>query len=306
MYTLLIFKNRNFIFGLGFFLGLVLGEGTRWSRELVLPALAVVMTVSTLGISGDFFRNYQKLILPALTGIFMTFLIQGGLLLGIGRLLTKDEMLWTGIVLLASVPPAIATIPFTILLDGDSDFSLAATMGGYLVGLLFTPLICIAFLGSTFIHPIKILIILSELVVAPVIASRVLILFKIDKYISPVKGAITNWGFFVVIYTVIGLNRDLFFNDFRLIIPIIFLTFLATFGLGTLIEFSSRYLKISPQRIISIKLLGTLKNSGTAAGIALVLFGKKASIPAAIFTTMMIVYFLFLDISKNWKRKEAF
>ena len=300
-----LFKNRDFIFLLAIGLGFFLGRGAVWTRQAVLPALAVIMTVSTLGIPTSLFKNPRVIFRPMAWGILMSFVVQGGLLIGLGRWLVSDTTLWTGIVLVAAVPPAVAIIPFTGLLKGDTTFSLIATVGGYLSGLILTPLICLVILGATLIHPAKILLILAELVIAPIVLSRILAWKGIDTRILPYKGLITNWGFFVVIYTIIGLNRNVFFTDFRFVLPVILLCFIGTFVLGALIDFLCHLLKIERSLRVSINLLGTQKNAGTAAGIGLVLFGKTAALPAAVFTIFMIFYFISLGLRQQWRGKAS-
>jgi len=300
-----LFQNRDFIFTLAICLGLGFGRPAQWIKGSVLPALAVIMTVSTLGISGSIFKKPRSLIGPVAAGIFMSFVIQGGILIGLGKLLITDKMLWTGLVLVASVPPAIAIIPFTGLLEGDTTFSLIATIGGYLSGLVITPLICFLILGASLIHPMKILLILAELVIAPIIVSRILVYKGLDDPILPYKGLITNWGFFIVIYTIIGLNRTVFFKDPAFILPLLIICFLSTFILGGAIGIICRVFNIGAKRRISLNLLGTLKNAGTAAGIALVLFGKTAALPAAVVTTFMIVYFIWLGLKQQWQKRRV-
>ncbi len=293
--------HRNFIFSLALFLGLFFGEWAKFTKWGVLPALAVVMTVSTLGVPKGFFRINRSMALPIIVGLLMNFVIHSGVLIGLGTLLVSDKILWSGIVLVAAVPPAVAIIPFTGLLGGDTSFSLMATIGGYLCGLLLTPILCLLFLGTAVINPGKVLLILLLLVVGPIIASQILVRLKMDSPILPYKGPITNWGFFVVIYSIIGLNRGIFFSSPKDILPLFAISFSATFLLGGAIDLVSRFLGIERSRGISIKLLGTLKNAGTAAGIALVLFGKTAALPAAILTTFMIVYFMWLSLTKGRK-----
>ncbi len=299
-----LLKNRDFIFILAICLGLGSGQLAQGIKWAVLPALAVIMTVSTLGIPGSLFKNPRAMLRPVAMGILMSFIVQGGLLIGLGQWLVSDKTLWTGIVLVASVPPAVAIIPFTGLLKGNTTFSLIATIGGYLSGLVITPLICLAILGASLIHPAKILLILAELVIAPIILSRILAYKGVDTAILPYKGLITNWGFFVVIYTIIGLNRTVFFKDPVFILPVIIICFIGTFVLGAFIEIICHSLKVEKPLRISINLLGTQKNAGTAAGIGLVLFGKTAALPAAVFTIFMIVYFISLGLRQQWQRKK--
>lgn len=297
-------KNRDFIFVLAIACGFALGRGATWTKSLVLPALGIIMTVSTLGIPTSLFSNPRLILRPVAAGILMSFFVQGGLLLGLGRWMIQDKTLWTGMVLLASVPPAVAVIPFTGLLKGDANFSLIATVGGYLAGLVLTPLICLVILGAALIHPMKILLILTELVILPFILSRALAFKGVDQAILPYKGLITNWGFFVVIYTIIGLNRLIFFKNITFVFPVMLISFVGTFVLGTLIELICHFLKTEPPLRISLNLLGTQKNAGTAAGIGLVLFGKTAALPAAVFTIFMIVYFIALGLRQQWREKR--
>ena len=45
-----LLRSRNAILTLALLTGLVWGKGARWTEPVTLPALAVVMTLSTLGL----------------------------------------------------------------------------------------------------------------------------------------------------------------------------------------------------------------------------------------------------------------
>ena len=68
-----LLRNRDFILILGLALGLLWGEGAHWTSPLTLPALAVAMTLSVMGIPGTIFRSPRSLAGPALSGIVMTY-----------------------------------------------------------------------------------------------------------------------------------------------------------------------------------------------------------------------------------------
>ena len=52
MFKLLkLLRNRNFIFSIALALGLLLGQGAQWTEQMVLPALAFVMMLSTTSIT---------------------------------------------------------------------------------------------------------------------------------------------------------------------------------------------------------------------------------------------------------------
>jgi hypothetical protein len=78
--------------------------------------------------------------------------------------------------------------------------TLIATIGGYLSGLVITPLICFFILGASLIHPMKIFLILTELVIVPIIVSRILIYKGLDTPILPFKGLIALGIFYCNLY----------------------------------------------------------------------------------------------------------
>ena len=173
---------------------------------------------------------------PALAGIALNYGLLGGLLLGLSRLLVSEQALADGFVIMTAVPPAVAVIPFSAILNGNQTLALIGTTGCYLGALLLTPLIANQFLGPGFAQPAKILTIMVELILLPLVLSRILIWRGWAKRLEPWRGTITNWSFFLVTYTIIGLNRRLFFeNPGALILPAM-IALASTFFLGWIIE----------------------------------------------------------------------
>jgi len=291
-----LLKNRDFIMTLGLVIGLIWGGGARWTEGFTLPGLAIVMTLSTMGIRGELFRSPKDLLVPALAGMGMSYLLLGGFLLGLNWLLIRDEAIQSGFVLIASVPPAVAVLPFTLFLNGNSTFSLIGTMGAYLGALVITPLLTLGFLGSGFIDPVKLILILVELILVPLILSRILLRTGIASKIEPIKGAVTNWSFFVITYTIVGLNRKVFLTQPFTLMPVIVIALASTFFLGWAIEKVGRAVQIEPGKLTSLILLGTLKNYGLAGGLALALFSKKTALPATVSTIFMVVYVIWLQL----------
>ena len=137
----LLFLKREFILILALVLGLAASELTRYTEPLVLPVLGVVMTLSIMMISGQELRSIQKLIAPLLWGMVMNYLVLSGVILSTSALIIRDPDFWTGFVILASVPPAVAVIPFTDFLGGNLSYALIGTMGAYLAGLILMPVV---------------------------------------------------------------------------------------------------------------------------------------------------------------------
>jgi bile acid:Na+ symporter, BASS family len=161
-------RNRDVILGLALVLGLTIGKFAGYTEKLVLPALGLVMTLSVLGVPNSIFRSPLILVRPTLAGVVCSYILLGGLLVGLSRVLIQNEEIRNGFVIMATVPPAVAIIPFTTILHGDQIFSLLGTVGAYLSALLLTPLLSLLLLGKgVTVHPLDIAIIVGELILLP-------------------------------------------------------------------------------------------------------------------------------------------
>jgi BASS family bile acid:Na+ symporter len=297
--ALRLLRNRNFILFLALSLGLLWGDAARWTEKVALPALALVMTLSTTGISGRTLRSPRTLLIPVVGGVAMNYAVLGVFLLVLSTFLIQDESLRNGFILLAAVPPAVAVIPFTGFLNGNSTYSLVGTIGCYLGALVIMPLMALGFLGSTSIEPVKLFIIMVELIITPLVLSRILVRTGMASRIESVKGLITNWSFFLVSYTIVGLNRAIFLGQPLSLIPVALIAFASTFLLGFAIEKLAGMLRIESETITSLVLLGTLKNYGLAGGLALALFSKRTAVPATVSVIFMIVYIIWLGFKRR-------
>jgi len=297
---LLFLRNRNWIFLLALSTGLLLPQAVPVTRHLVLPALALAMALSTMGIENEIFRRPRSLIFPALLGVIMSYIILGNIIIGLAALLIRDETIWTGFVLLAAAPPAVAVIPFSVFLRGNSPLSLIGTVGAYLGALAIMPLMAFGLLSSLMFDPFKLLIIILELIILPLAVSRLLIQKGLKERIEPYSGTITNWCFFLVLYTLLGLNRDIILGRTLTLLPIASIAITSMFILGFLIDWVLGLFHIPKETRTSLVLLGTLKNQGMAGGFALTLFSQEAALPAAVNTMIMIGYIIWLDLKKRW------
>lgn len=292
-------RNRNFILFLALALGLLWDRGAQWTQELTLPALALVMTLSTMGVSGSVFRYPRTLFSGALPGILMNYVVLGSFILGTSILVIREGPVWDGFVILAAVPPAVAVLPFSDMLRGDSTYSLLGTIGAYLGALIIMPLITIGFLGADVIDRSKLTLIMAELIVVPLVFSRILIWTRASERIAPFRGTITNWGFFTVVYTIVALNRDIFLHQPLILIPVGAIAFASTFLLGFLIDRVARLVGLDSKTSISMVLLGTLKNYGLAGGVSLSLFSQQTAVPATVSCIFMILYVIWLGYLKK-------
>jgi BASS family bile acid:Na+ symporter len=298
-----LFRNRNFLLISGIILGLSLGEGAHYMEHLIIPVLALLMTLATMEVPGSIFLSPRSLWRSSLAGLVMNYGVLGGFILALNMLLIQDQALWVGFVILMAVPPAVAVIPFTYLLNGNSAFSLIATVGCYLGALIIMPLLTLGLLGADLVDGGKLLTIVIELVLLPLIFSQALRKMGWAHRIDPLRGAITNWSFFLVTYTIVGLNQVVFLHRPLTLAPVAIIALGSTFFLGWVIQRLGSFFRIDPQTLTSMTLLGTCKNTGLGAGLALTLFSEKTAVPSTVTTIFMISYFVWLSLQQ--RRKSA-
>ena len=293
------FFNRDIILCFALFLGLFFPGCAQWMKPLIIPMLALVMTLSAMGVSSAVFSSPRGIVIPLFFGVFMNYCILSGFILAMSTLLVADKEIWKGFLILAAAPPAVAIIPFTEFLEGDRTYSLIGTTGAYLAALIIMPLMTLGFLGSNFLEPKTLLVVVIELIIVPFVVSRVLLWKGIDKFIEPVKGGITNWSFFVVVYTIVGLNQDIFIQQPFTLVPVAFIAVLSTFFLGLVVEWIAKRKGLDRAKTTSLVLMGTLKNYGLAGGLSLAFFGQKTALPAAVSTVCMILYIIWLGFKRR-------
>jgi BASS family bile acid:Na+ symporter len=147
--------------------------------------------------------------------------------------------------------------------------------------------------------------VIVELIALPLLISRVLLWTSMAARLEPIKGTITNWSFFVVTYTIVGLNQELFLQRPLTLVPVAVIALISTFLLGAVIDRVGRSRGIDRSTLTSLVLLGTLKNYGIAGGLALALFSKTTAIPASVSSIFMIVYIIWLDLQKRRTSPES-
>ncbi len=300
-----IFSNRNFIFILAFVLGFAAGNIGDWLRYLVLPALGIVMTVSMLEIPNRSFLPLRDAVKPSVVIFLLNYVIFSIVTLVPAYFFIEDAELWKGFVIAAASPAGVAIAPFTGILGGNKAFSLKGVIASHLMAVLIIPFYGWLFIGSSFIQPVRLLILFSELILAPFVVSRLILKFRAEKNILRRRGIITNWGLFVVIFTVIALNRSYFLSYPGTVGVVSAITAAAVLVTGLVAELILKKTGIGAKNRSSYILFATIKNGGFAAAAALSLSGERASLPPAIISVFIIIYLIYLSLRAGSFRKDA-
>jgi bile acid:Na+ symporter, BASS family len=294
-----LLRNRNFILILSIILGITYPNQANITSRLLVPTLILIMTISMTSITPRIFRDPRRWLKPIGVSIILNYLILGGTIILLSTILDIPEPSKIGFIVLAAAPPAVAVVPFTDFLGGDPDYSIVGFTACYLAAFLVTPLTLRLLLGSQPGFQIRIFTLLVELIILPFILSRALLKLGHMENITPYKGTIVNWGFFGIIYTIVGLNNRVFRQDLVSLLPLAFIAFGITFILGEILQRTGKHRSINESRLMSMTLLGTNKNSGFAAGIALTIFNAETTVPATITTIFMLLYAIYLDINRT-------
>jgi len=114
-----LLTNRTVILISAFVGGLVFSDVAGRLGTLTMPALAVVLTVSTTQLSARDFLPLRRVARPVLSALLLNFGLLGSLILLLAWWLMPTRELWIGYVLVAAAPPGVAIIPFTHILRGD-------------------------------------------------------------------------------------------------------------------------------------------------------------------------------------------
>lgn len=285
-------------------LALTFGLDTRWTETLLMPALGLNMTLSVLDISNQDLASMRRTPRPVLLSLLFNYVVLGGGMLLMARWLIKDTQIWGGFVTLAAMPPGVAAVPFSYMLGGNTVFSLLGTAGLYLASLGITPALMILLLGSDFVNPLRLLTILAQLIVVPLAVSRLLIYKGLFERIKRWRDTVVTWSYFLVIYVVIGVNREVFFAHHDILFEVVVIAFTLTFGLAHIIDFAARKMNVERPTAISWVMVATLKNAGLASAVAIAFLGEKAAFPAGVISPFGILQFLWLGFYYGKIRKR--
>lgn len=294
-----ILLNRNSILVFAVILGLVVGDAASLFKDYSFLALAVTMSFSMTGISMSYLKNPIHVSNPMFMGVFLNYVMFTIVLLPFAWWLMPTENLFYGFVVIAAAPPGVAIIPFSYILKGKVEYAILGVTGAFVASIVIAPLLVNIFAASQGVKSYDLFIMMVQLVIIPMAISRLLLYKPLFKYIEPIRGKVVDWGFAVLIFVAVGVNRDVFFTNPILLLKISLVLGLATFGLGLAYEALTKYFKVETSLRTTQIMLVAIKSSGFSVFTALSLFGKEAAIPSAVMAVMVLFYLIFLSLRFN-------
>lgn len=284
--------NSALVLTLSFITALALGgfpDGLPLTNgNIAMLSLVVMMSLSltSLKLRGLRVQDHSRSIVRA-------FLLSMGLASGASIIISFlfEGDLRSGWILMAALPSAISVIPFTFLMKGDLEPTVVSTAVLYLCALVFTPLLTLIFLGEA-VDVMVLITYVSILLLLPLAISRPLRRLEID---SRDRAAMINVALFVLFVAIAGPNRDIFFNDWKLLTALLVAAFLRIFGIGLLWNRYLLHKGVGKGRRVPEVMFSSHKNTGMAATLAIALIGPTAAVPAIICAVMDIAWIIFLS-----------
>lgn len=294
-----IFLNRNSILIAGLLSGFFFGDYAHHIKGYTFYLLALVMTFSTSGIPAKSLWPPHTILKPMLTGAILNYLVFGLVVISSAYLLVPDKTLFYGFIVIAAAPPGVSIIPFTYILKGNIHYAILGTLGAFIASVFMTPFIVRVFGNSSEINSSQLLIMMLKLVALPMLLSRFLLYKPVFPVVEKIRGKVVDWGFATIIFVAVGINRHVFFSDFKTILIIGLILFISTFFLGWLYDLIS--MKLSGHKKINIakNLLVTTKSSGFSVVTAMTIYGERAAIPSAVLAVFVLLYFLFRSVKQQ-------
>jgi bile acid:Na+ symporter, BASS family len=278
-------KNSSLVLILSLILGLAIPEPAHHFQTLIMPTLIIMMIFSLIELDLTAKRDLKG----GIVGFALNYLLLSGIILALASRLESEEMRY-GFIVMAAVPPAIAVLPLTRLLSGDVRLSLYGEAVSYFAAIFIMPILILLLahekgLSVTYTIGLAILLILF-----PVLASRFLRNLNLDPIL------IINVGFFIITYTVIGLNSGIILKDME---DVALIALTRTIIIGIVVFQLLKFAGMNYERRISYTLFSSYKNLGMAAAISIDLFGPKAGIPAAACIVAETVFYIFLSLTRS-------
>jgi BASS family bile acid:Na+ symporter len=285
-----LFSRSNLLFLLALICGIILPQGFPIGNILILPALMVILTITLLRFPRGFLLRPGPLFSASIRSNVMNYLVLGNFIILASIFLIHKQELWVGMVLIAAMPPSVATIPLGNLLRADKTSVFTGLAGAYLGALLIIPLIGLGFFKYIHLNYWTIILLILELILLPLALSRLAVDKAWDKIIEPYEETIIDYSSFLVFYTIMASSRNLLINWSSDLFVIALIAFVSIFFFAFAIGKIGNYFHDPENKNTSFLLLGTMKDCGLAGGIALILFNQETALPSLIFAIFTFIY----------------
>ena len=274
----------------GLVVGFVTGGFPAYSKEISQLALAVGMTFSLSEITLKGISPRAEL-RGFLVSFALSYVLLSGVILAFAYA-TDEAAIRDGWVLMAAVPPAVAVVPITAYLKGDTRRALVSLAILYVLGLALVPLFTLAFTAQSV--PVSELLLQTVLLIGgPLVVSRGIARWPRGR---ENRATVVSISFFVLVTAIAGATRGALLARPDLLGVLSLLALLRTFGVGGLVFLISRALGTSRETRLSLTAFATFKNLGLTVVLAFAVFGPTATLPSIVSLVFEIAWLAALPV----------
>ncbi|MCK5776546.1 MAG: hypothetical protein KAH25_10230 [Bacteroidales bacterium] len=299
-----ILKNRNTLLIAAILFGLTIGDIAHDFKFLTLYILGIVLSFSTSGISASEMKSKKEMFQSMGMGVALNYFLFALVLIPAAYFLSPSDEIFWGFVVIAATPPGVAIIPFSIMLGGNLKKATLATLGGFVASIFLAPIIIKVFTGNENLEFLSLFFGMIKLIVVPMLISRLLILKPFESFTIKYRGKIVNWGFALIIFIAVGINRHVFLSNFDILFRVSLVLFISMFVLGQVYDYILMKLGVNPKDRMTQNLTLVIKSSGFSVVTALQLFGEEGVIPSAVMSVFVLGYLLFLTFKQAMEKKK--
>ena len=281
-----IFRSTKLFILLPIIIALIYPDFAPSLKEFIVPILFLMMFIPFLRVKTPKFEraNFKfaskMFFLNYIVYFIVAFLIS---------FIVKDDLLRTGVLLIAFMPPAVAIMKWTYFTDGDMEKTLFSQFFLYVSALVITPLLMWFFFRES-VDTLVVVKTLFTLIVLPFLLTRPL-QNKLKWDFREVLNVVTGMG----TYIVVGLNIDKVLAEFSSFIPLVVVFSVLIFGLGFSTYAYTRFKNIPKKEAIVYMLFSNSKNGNLGLGFALLLFEPLVALPFVIIALVRTVFnFVFI------------
>ncbi|HVG36459.1 MAG TPA: hypothetical protein VNA10_01870, partial [Thermoplasmata archaeon] len=267
--------------------------------EISQVALVLGMTFSLteVSIAGISPRTELRRFLIAFA---MSYVVLSGLILTFA-ILSPDPQIRNGWVLMAAVPPAIAVVPITSILKGDTRRSVISLAVLYLLGLGLVPAITLIFTSEA--APFGELVVQTVLLIGvPLVASRLL---RRWPRVAEFRGSAVSVSFFFLVVAIAGSTRAPLLAHPEFIESLALLSFVRTFLLGGVVFVLTRALHVPWAERVAVTAFSSFKNLGLTVVLAFAVFGSVATLPSIVSLIFEILWLAALPVLFRTDMRKA-
>jgi len=268
--------------------GIIIGLlfDTTFLKPTITIVAIIMIYASTIGINFKEltqFKNSKVVILATLFNFTIVPLIA----YAIGKvMLTGHDMMFAGLILIASFPTSGMTIAWTAMQKGDVTSAIKLTVTGLVIGSLLAPFYLSYIIGGSIeINIISIFSKIAIVVLVPITLGHITYKLLLKRYtitqfkeqIKPNLSPISVWAMLYLVLVSISMKANSLLTDPRHIIYS-FIIIVAFYVINYIITFTIAKFMFDRKEAIAFINSIVLRNLSIALGISITTFGPKSAL----------------------------